>query len=291
MNKFPFNIPTPKKAQNIAMMNNEEEDLMMVDELTPVSTPTEQLGFNFNQYPEPPACGRTASVSSIASSVSNFSTTNDLNLTSFANHYKLTESFENLLFDTYQIYQTNPTVTPFNEINPPSGVINKVTKEALKIAVEKGIEVGIEINNYSLTIIRQKLIQLCKSSNQQNGRTSRTNSMSSMNGFPSLNLQTRLSNNPQLQQPLFDLRTPTEGFFSFETPLTPVSQQQPLGHKFQETELQPSFLQEPVSIGTPPIPSGSPSNEFFVPDGLFNATSNRKRESLRLKRSGNKTGF
>lgn len=260
VNKFPLNLPIQEM--------NEQDDILMMDELTPVSTPTDQVIFNYNSFPEPPKCGRTLSVSSIASSVSNFSTNHDLNLTSFANHYKLTESFDNLLYDTYQKYQDNPTITPFNELNPPSGVINNVTKEALRIAMEKGIDVGIEINNYALTIIRQKLIQLCKTN------TSRTNSVTSLTNFPSLNLSTRFNS---------DLKTPTEGLFNFEPPHLSTSSGTVQG-------LQPSFVTEQNNI-CPISANPSPINEYFVPDGLFNATSNRKRESLRLKRSGNQASF
>jgi hypothetical protein len=242
-----------------------------------VSTPTGQQGLPYNyNNPGPPAYNRTASVSSIASSVSNFQTNDQqLNLAAFATNYRLTDQFEQLLLDTYTSHQLDPTTTPFNESSPPSGVLNTVARNALQLAMEQEVDVGIELNNYALTIIRQKLIQLVRT---PPGRASRTSSMSSLNNIPQLNLQTRFAQ----QQPF----TPTEGYFSFESPMTPVTSSAIGGALQSPAHLQPSFHSEAAGSTTPPV--GQLDN---IPEGLFNATVNRKRESLRLKRSGNQASF
>lgn len=286
VNKFPLHL-------QLNTTSFKDEDIMMKDSLgtplgTPggVSTPTEQVNFNNLQWfeqgpPNPPRCGRTASTSSIASSVSNFScaNNNEFSYSQFASNYKLTDLFEKLLMETYLNYQMNPTITPFNENNPPYGVINKVSKDALTSAMEKNIEIGIEINNYSLTIIRQKLLQIC----QQNTVTTPTGSR--QNSFQgALNLQQKFNNIPAsgFSTPNNIATTPMTEYFNFEVP--PQTQPQQL-----QAQLQPSF-----ELGHPPQNrlerTDSNASGSTIPD-LFNATINRKRESLRLKRSGNKITY
>jgi len=317
LNKFPLHLQLNTSFK--------DEDVVMRDSLgtpigtpTGVSTPTEQVNFNnlqwFNEQngnaasaPNPPKYGRTGSTSSIASSVSNFSTcNNDFSYSNFASHYKLTDLFENLLLETYLSYQMNPTITPFNESNPPYGVINKVSKDALQKAMDENIEIGIEVNNYSLTIIRQKLIQIC----QQNSSTTPTGSR--QNSFQgALNLQTKFNQIPSgVSTPNNISTTPMNEYFNFELPPQPPQQQQQLQQPFPlQPQYQPQY-QSPYQPQPQPQPQPQaapqlqPSFELHHPrlersdsnasaaspliPELFNATSNRKRESLRLKRSGNK---
>ncbi|ONH69882.1 hypothetical protein BON22_0381 [Cyberlindnera fabianii] len=298
MNKFPLHI-------QIMNEHHLEDGDVAMDDITPVSTPTEQTGSY--DWPQPPRYGRTASVSSIASSVSNLSQAggNDFSYSQFASHYKLSEPFESMLCETYQTYQTNPQITPFNASNPPSGILNKVSKDALKRAVDSGIDIGIEVNNYSLVIIRQKLIQLCRSSSVSSASTTaqpplnyaqhqvtatRTNSVSSLNGFPTVNLSSKFSSTPPIQtasafqQPMWDLRTPTESpsasYFSFEVPNTPPAS--------SESQLQPSFMHEQLEAQQ--HLEHQIKQDIVLPE-LYNATSSRKRESLRLKRNGSKVTY
>lgn len=256
----------------------------LMEDITPVSTPTEQVTF----WPEPPRYGRTASVSSIASSVSNMST-QDFSYQQFASHYRLTDVFEKLLYEIYQSYHTNPQITPFQVNNPPSGVLNRVSKDALHTAQENGMEIGIEVNNYTLSIIRQKLIQLCRVSSQGSTGLVRNNSVSSVGGnFPMLNLNNKF--NQVAPSSPWELRTPTEsqGYFSFETPppFAPYAPQQQTPSTPPTQQLQPSFLHEQIQQQQLHDHIQEQMKQEIVIPELFNATSNRKRESLRLKRSG-----
>lgn len=291
LNKFPLHLQLNTSFK--------DDDVIMKDSLgtpigtpTGVQTPTEQVNFNNLQWfeqgpPNPPRYGRTASTSSIASSVSNFSSSNnnsDFSYSNFASHYKLTDLFEKLLLETYLNYQMNPTITPFNETNPPYGVVNKVSKEALQRAMDQNIEVGIEINNYSLTIIRQKLLQIC----HQNATTTPTGSR--QNSFQgALNLQSKFNNIPSgFSTPNNISTTPMTEYFNFEVP-----PQQPQPQQQQQQQLQPSFETFPPQQPQNRLErsdSNASGTSSLIPD-LFNATSNRKRESLRLKRSGNKITY
>ncbi|KAH3680781.1 hypothetical protein WICMUC_000132 [Wickerhamomyces mucosus] len=278
VNKFPYSVPISLNTN--MSQSSAEDDFQMMDSLTPVSTPTEQINNWFNNEPPKPRYGRTESVSSIASSISNFPTSNEINLSQFAKNYTLTPNFEQLLIDTYQNYQLNPTITPFSSLSPPSGIVNRVSKDALSKAMELNMDIGIDINNYSLTIIRQKLIQLCGANNE--GERSRNSSVSSSTNIPMMNLSNKFNNLPQSNS----TSTPTDKsdgcVFSFEAPeaqFQPAFQSE-LNHQ-QHLQQQQQQQQQ----------GQSPSLQAEFPEGLFNATSNRKRESLRLKRSGNKITY
>ncbi|KAH3683325.1 hypothetical protein WICPIJ_005706 [Wickerhamomyces pijperi] len=262
------------------------EDVDMLSELTPISTPTDQSTyFNQAEYFKP-RYSRTESVSSIASSVSNFPMANELNLASFASNYKLTSEFESLLMEVYCSYQTNPQITPFNESSPPSGLITLVTKDTLQQALEKNIDIGIDVNNYTLTIIRQKFIQLCHKAYGFDTR-SRNNSCGSMVSIPNVNLMSKFTNTPpsasSSSSQTDTLSTSNDSnLFSFELPNTPPAT---ANSSTSNGGLQPSVRIHDSNIDqsvNSPVPSGD------VPESLFNATSQRKRESLRLKRTGNK---
>ncbi|CCH43874.1 hypothetical protein BN7_3428 [Wickerhamomyces ciferrii] len=312
LNKFPLHLQLNTGLR--------DEDTIMRDALhtpigTPngVSTPTEQVNFNNLQWfeqgpPNPPRYGRTGSTSSIASSVSNFSMNNNQNefsYSNFASNYKLTEIFEKLLMDTYMNYQMNPTITPFNESNPPYGVVNKVSKDALNAAMNENIEIGIEINNYSLTIIRQKLLQLCHKDIVHTPSTSRQNSFQG-----GLNLQSKFNNIPSGLNTPNNIQPQQQGqmteYFNFEHPSVQQQLNQPppafggLQPSFEATPLanpypRPTTPQCQQFSGPPPQArlersDSNASNSNMYPD-LFNVTSNRKRESLRLKRTGNQITY
>lgn len=252
-------------------------DPMDIDmEQTPICTPTEQTSF----WPEAPQCGRTTSVTSIASSINSFSNNNEFNFQSFAANYKLTEAFEGLLMKVFNSYLMNPTITPFSETNPPSGILNKVSKESIKLAQEQGVEIGIDINNYSLTIIRQKLMQLCRrgsgSSISYTQPNTRNNSTTSLNTFPSVNLSSKFCGTPGASSS----RAEPVSYFNYD-PWQQQQQQQPFAQQLQPQQQ----LQEPMPVQLQRTESTTSS------DGLFNATSNRKRESLRLKRTGSVVAY
>lgn len=144
-------------------LNRFQEDLKR--EEGSVCTPTDQISF----WNSDVSFRRKSSSSSIASSVSNFPQSEEFSYTQFATNYKLSEKFEKHLLEIYEKFYSNPQLTPFSYNNPPSGILNRVTKEALKSARSSGCDIGIEIDSYSLPIIRQKLIQLCRASlNNQN---------------------------------------------------------------------------------------------------------------------------
>ncbi|GMM34333.1 hypothetical protein DASC09_016580 [Saccharomycopsis crataegensis] len=87
-----------------------------------------------------------------------------------------TKNFESMLMNIYQNYTSNPQLTPFSGRYPPAGIVSKVAKEALKVALSKNIlidlntksnkkykNLGTTSSAYSnlLGQIRQKLIEIC----------------------------------------------------------------------------------------------------------------------------------
>jgi hypothetical protein len=219
---------------------------------------------------------------------------NEFSYQQFAQHYKLTEGFEKLLYDTYVKYHNDPMITPFQLNNPPSGVLNKVSKECIQMAKDTGMDIGIEVNGYTLMVIRQKLIQLCGV-----GSTglSRTNSNVGI-GYPMMNLNNKFSS-MQGQSPL------KLDYFSFESPSgqlqSPMVNHSPqslqssfLAYPLQGQQtyqqgqggLQPSFMNEQIQREQLQEQIQEQFERELVIPELYNATSNRKRESLRLKRSG-----
>ncbi|KAL6939952.1 hypothetical protein ACO0RG_003803 [Hanseniaspora osmophila] len=100
--------------------------------------------------------------------------------------------FIQLLLETYQEHCSNPTITPFDDTNPPYGVTNIVAKKALKRAIQKNIGLTItsnplELNNNAnvLAAIRKKLLNEVR---KENVYESRNNSVISLSNVSASNI-------------------------------------------------------------------------------------------------------
>ncbi|KAL3233646.1 hypothetical protein RNJ44_03686 [Nakaseomyces bracarensis] len=72
---------------------------------------------------------------------------------------QFSQQFISLLMEAYQVISMDPTVTPFDTMNPPSAILNRVAKLAIDTATERAIDIGFERNNWLLTLVRQRLLQ------------------------------------------------------------------------------------------------------------------------------------
>ncbi|QLL31730.1 hypothetical protein HG536_0B05960 [Torulaspora globosa] len=147
----------------------ESEEMMYVDPgvHTPVSTTplnrqedVEGLGGSFPPYLQ--MQGRQRSVSSLASSVSDFH--GGLRHQAFATAAaggagSFTPQFLSLLLQVYQDLSSDPTVTPFDKTNPPSAILNKAAKIAIEQCRTQGVEIGYERNSWLLTLVRHRLLE------------------------------------------------------------------------------------------------------------------------------------
>lgn len=119
---------------------------------------------------------RQNSVSSLASSVSDFGG-GYLRQQVVANAAvtgagTFTVQFLSLLMEVYQRTCSDPTVTPFDTTNPPSGILNTVAKMAIQQSKIEGVEVGYERNSWLLTLVRHRLLEEVR----KEGYLSRNNS-------------------------------------------------------------------------------------------------------------------
>ncbi|EDO17504.1 hypothetical protein Kpol_1058p41 [Vanderwaltozyma polyspora DSM 70294] len=92
----------------------------------------------------------------------------------------LSQPFVNLLLDVYQNYVSEPSTTPFDYSNPPSGVLNKVAKLSITESQIRNIDIGVEKNNWLLTLIRYRLSKEIKN----DCNISRTSSNASLSPLP-----------------------------------------------------------------------------------------------------------
>ncbi|CCF56473.1 hypothetical protein KAFR_0B01740 [Kazachstania africana CBS 2517] len=114
------------------------------------------------------------SSSSLASSVSDFSVVRQHQRTSV-----FTPQFVNLLMEIYGFICSDPTITPFDITNPPSGILNKVSKIAIEESVSNNIEIGVDSTNHLLSLTRNRLLQEIK----RDCYIARNNSFSSTSSF------------------------------------------------------------------------------------------------------------
>ena len=135
---------------------------------------------------------RADSNTSLASSVSEFSGVLPQNNSSSLrqqlfyqgnmnmNEQGLTESFTpqfvKLIMEIYQLVCSDPTITPFDDNNPPSGILSRVAKISIEQAEVRNIEIGYKRSRYLLTLIRKRLLQEIR----KNGYLSRNASLSEL---------------------------------------------------------------------------------------------------------------
>ena len=131
---------------------------------------------------------------SLASSISEYpnSLRQQVATTTAINNATFTEPFMALLLEVYQSICSDPTMTPFDSFNPPSGILNKVAKISIEQAEFKNLDIGHEKNSWLLTTVRHRLLQEVR----KEGYLSRNASLSSLqppifnnNEFLSLDLQ------------------------------------------------------------------------------------------------------
>lgn len=114
----------------------------------------QQPQFNYGKF--------AGSTTSLASSV-NSDYTLPIN-TPNINSNKLTKQFVSLLMEIYQLLSSDPTITPFDTTNPPSGILNRVGKLAIENANSTNLDILstgniIMINNNTLlALIRHHLL-------------------------------------------------------------------------------------------------------------------------------------
>ncbi|CAI4053575.1 hypothetical protein SKDZ_16G2520 [Saccharomyces kudriavzevii ZP591] len=151
---------------------------------TPVTTPinsSNQTKNSENSYfPAFPNASRTRqnSSSSLASSVSDFPQNfkqhalynNNSQITSFA------PQFVGLLIEIYQNTCSDPTITPFDTANPPSGILNRVAKAAIQQSELQQLDIGCDRNSWLLTLVRHRLLQEVR----KDGYLSRNTSLTSL---------------------------------------------------------------------------------------------------------------
>lgn len=164
------------------MMDN-DDDVISMDMFvrTPISTPMDAhpqygssglngpAGLSQPQPPFPPylrSRARQNTASSLSSSVSDFhigsnsgSGWNPASYASVSGSGSFTPGFLTLLMEVYQSVCSDPTVTPFDTSNPPSGILNRAAKIAVEESENKGVEIGYERNSWLLTLVRRRLLE------------------------------------------------------------------------------------------------------------------------------------
>ena len=106
-----------------------------------------------------------------------------------------TRQFVNLILEIYQMVTSDPSSTPFDISNPPSGILNKVAKLSIDEAARRNIEIGVDKNNWLLTLIRYRLQHEIKNE-YSISRTSSITSLPMPHNFNELlNLQIQNSSN------------------------------------------------------------------------------------------------
>lgn len=117
----------------------------------------QQPQFNYGKF--------AGSATSLASSLNSEYTLpiNNAASNTYTNN-NLTKQFVSLLMEIYQLLSSDPTVTPFDTTNPPSGILNRVGKLAIENANSTNLEILATGNvmmmnsNTLLAIIRHHLL-------------------------------------------------------------------------------------------------------------------------------------
>lgn len=150
-----------------------DDDVISMDLFvrTPISTPMDttgdgEAGTGMAGPPFPPYLrtrGRQNTASSLSSSVSDFhggamwAPVVAPNPVSGSGNF--TQQFLQLMMDVYMNVCSDPTVTPFDTVNPPSGIVNRVAKIAVEDSKTKNVEIGYERNSWLLTLVRHRLLE------------------------------------------------------------------------------------------------------------------------------------
>ncbi|CCD24278.1 Cip1p NDAI_0C06190 [Naumovozyma dairenensis CBS 421] len=127
---------------------------------------------------------------SLASSISDYPMNSLRQQVATNNNNAFSDSFIQLLMEIYQYVCSDPTTTPFDSLNPPSGILNKVAKISIEQAELKNIEIGQERNSWLITLVRYRLLQEVR----KDGYLSRNASLSSLPPPPQFAELMNLSN-------------------------------------------------------------------------------------------------
>ena len=123
--RLQYNMTTPVTSYNplSSIINNNNNN-------NPFYHLQQQPQFSYDKY--------NGSTTSLASSINS-----DITLPTSLNNNILSKQFMNLLIETYQFLCSDPTITPFDTNNPPSGILNRVGK----ISLQKANSINMEIFN------------------------------------------------------------------------------------------------------------------------------------------------
>lgn len=150
----------------------------MFQQAVPQQTQNPHLSIYMNR-------NNTGSVSSLSSTISdnnnyNYSFSNNYTNKSFENNYSnFSSEFIDLIMSVYQNISCDPTVTPFDTLNPPTGILNRVAILSIEKASLLQIETGSKLflqSNAMVVQIRHVLNQELK----RDGYMSRNGSQSSL---------------------------------------------------------------------------------------------------------------
>ena len=123
--RLQYNMVTPINSNNIYSASN--GNVAPNNNLYNLQQPQ----FNYGKFN-----GSTTSLASSLNSEYTLPQTNSLS-------NSLTKQFISLLMEIYQLLSSDPTVTPFDTTNPPSGILNRVGK----LAIEKANSNNLDILN------------------------------------------------------------------------------------------------------------------------------------------------
>ncbi|KAM3165338.1 hypothetical protein ACU8KH_00138 [Lachancea thermotolerans] len=91
--------------------------------------------------------------------------------------------FVKMLMEVYQDICSDPTATPFDASNPPSGILNRTAKVAVERAEQKGVDMGREKNALLVNSVKQRLLQELR----RDAYLSRNSSIVSLPPMPQFN--------------------------------------------------------------------------------------------------------
>lgn len=206
-------------------------------------TPVEQMHSNL-QHPYDTK-HRFGSVSSVA-------TTDDEDAGGNEILYPWTEQQDSLLKKTYEEMLQSPQLTPFSGRYPPSGILHRVSKDALKIAKYQKINFP-----HSLNATRQRILFHCHDENGDTHGNLHKIQVPSDYFFTTM---------PPINNDAGDLDE-----FEF-TDMFSSSRRQSIDEKYgnRQQTLQPAFRE--------------PAPQPLTEEDIVNIVAKRKRDSLRMKR-------
>ncbi|CAI4054659.1 hypothetical protein SUVZ_16G2660 [Saccharomyces uvarum] len=183
----------PVQPEPQPLLNCDYDDMIAFDRnvstpvFTPVMTPINNSSSNQTKHSAnsyfPPFLNnnnrtRQNSASSLASSVSDFhqSFKQQAVYNSNPQTNSFTPQFVGLLIEVYQDTCSDPTITPFDTTNPPSGILNRVAKVAIQQSEVQQLDIGCDRNSWLLTLVRHRLLQEVR----KDGYLSRNTSLTSL---------------------------------------------------------------------------------------------------------------